>query len=135
MSSTSRRSADVWLNDIPSNSKAVPASEESKDLSSNREMADKKQSSGASNQTLDSQRLFLQAKASYIARNYTDAANDFEKLMNDTSSSVYDDSKWMLANCYIKIHKNAKSKKLLKEIAGSDSPHKKEALGLLQELQ
>lgn len=79
--------------------------------------------------------LFTRAKANYDQKKYDVAANDFEKLINDSGSTFYDDSKWYLANCYIKLNKNIKSRKLLKEIAGSNSKHQKEAFGLLQESQ
>ena len=135
MSATTKRGADVWTNDLPS-SKATPAAAESKETSSNTQMSDKNlMNSRVIYQAADTRKLYLQAKTNYDAKKYEEAANDFEKLINDTTSSFYDDSKWFLANCYIKIHKNAKSRKLLKEIAASESPHKMQAQGLLQELQ
>jgi hypothetical protein len=83
----------------------------------------------------DMSQLFINAKANYDQKKYAEAASDFEKLMNDTSTAYYDDAKWYLAKCYNKIHKNSKSRKLLKEIAASNSVHHKEAEGLLQESQ
>jgi len=77
--------------------------------------------------------LFTKAKTNYDQKKYAEAEIDFEKLINDTSSKYFDDSKWFLAICYAKTHKNAKSRKLLREIAHSASIHKKEAEGLLQE--
>lgn len=79
--------------------------------------------------------LFQTANANYAQKNYAEAADDFEKLLPDTAGKFYDESKWLLANCYMRIHKNAKARKLLKEIANSDSVHRKEAAGLLQEFQ
>lgn len=79
--------------------------------------------------------LFTKAKNKYREKKYSEAANDFEKLMNDTATAFYDDAKWMLANCYMKTSRNAKAVKLLREIAHSSSIHNKEAEALLQELQ
>ncbi|MEO8086821.1 MAG: hypothetical protein ABI763_08380 [Bacteroidota bacterium] len=77
--------------------------------------------------------LFSRGKANLDAKNYVAATIDFERLLNDTTSDYYDDSKWFLAICYAKTQQNAKSRKLLKQIAVSNSIHKKEAEGLLQE--
>ncbi|CAN5427631.1 hypothetical protein BH11BAC1_BH11BAC1_17590 [soil metagenome] len=77
--------------------------------------------------------LFSRGKANYDSKKYAAATIDFERLLNDTSSAYYDDSKWLLAICYAKTHQNAKSRKLLKQIAVSNSIHRKEAEGLLQE--
>ncbi|MCX6273601.1 MAG: hypothetical protein NTV09_00130 [Bacteroidetes bacterium] len=77
--------------------------------------------------------LFTKAKNKYKEKKYSEAANDFEKLMNDNATSFYDDAKWMLANCYMKTSRNAKAVILLREIAHSSSIHNKEAEALLQE--
>ncbi len=79
--------------------------------------------------------IFTKGKNKYKEKKYAEAANDFEKLMNDTATAFYDDAKWMLAVCYMKTSRNAKAVKLLREIVHSSSIHNKEAEGLLQELQ
>ena len=77
--------------------------------------------------------VFERGKTNYDRKNFDAAANDFEKLIKDTASKYYDDSKWYLANCYMRTNRNAKAKKLLQEISNSNSVHNKEAFGLLQE--
>ncbi len=79
--------------------------------------------------------LFKSIKKKYDSKKYSEAADDFEKLLKDSTTKFYDDAEWLLANCYMRVHKNAKARKLLMEIANSNRPHKKEAEGLLQELQ
>ena len=87
------------------------------------------------NTAIDTKAIFESGKAQYELKNYGAAENDFEKLMDDTSTVYYDEAKWLLANCYMRNHKNAKARKLLKEIANSESGYKKKAFGLLQEMQ
>jgi anti-sigma factor RsiW len=77
--------------------------------------------------------VFDRAKSNYDQKNFDIAANDFGKLVSDTSGKYYDDSKWFLANCYMRTNKNTKARKLLQEISTSNSVHKREAFGLLQE--
>ena len=88
-----------------------------------------------SSDSLNPQMLFNLGKTNYQQKKYSEAADDFEILMNDSTTAFYDDAKWMLANSYMRIHKNAKARKLLKEISNSNSVYKKEAHGLLQEMQ
>ena len=42
--------------------------------------------------------LFTKGKNNYKQKKFAEAAIDFEKLMNDNTTSFYDDAKWMLAN-------------------------------------
>ncbi len=76
--------------------------------------------------------LYRNAKKKYEQKKYKEASIDFEKLINDTSSNQYDDVKWLLANCYLKMAEEAKSQKLLFEISNSNSIHKKDAALLLE---
>jgi hypothetical protein len=85
--------------------------------------------------TLSAPALFNRANANYSRKNFALAADDFQYLASDSSSAFYDDAKWLLANCYIRIRQNAKATKLLKEIANSASAHKTQARDLLLEQQ
>ena len=78
----------------------------------------------------NSEQLFRKELAAHI---HFLINNDFEKLVKDTANAYYDDSKWFLANCYMRTNRNSKARKLLQEISNSNSIHRKEAFGLLQE--
>lgn len=52
----------------------------------------------------------------------------------DNSSLYYEETKWYLALCYIKVYELNKARELLEKIVISDSYHKKDALNLLNDL-
>ena len=118
-----------------SSSRSAPAAAEEKSSDSFRDKEaetlsrQKNKVSGSA----DEKTVFDRAKSSYDRKNFDLAATDFEKLVIDTSGKYYDDSKWFLANCYMRTNKNTKARMLLQEISNSNSIHKREAFGLLQE--
>lgn len=83
--------------------------------------------------TTDEKTIFNRGKSNYDLKKFDIAATDFEILVKDSASKYYDDSKWFLANCYLHTNRNTKARKLLQEISNSNSIHKREAFGLLQE--
>jgi hypothetical protein len=134
ISNANQKQASNAIEDYHS-SQAAPASTEtnSADMSSFEMSAKKASKSKNVSDSTYLNSIFLQAKSNYDQKNFDLAANDFEKLVKDTTSKYYDDSKWYLANCYMRTNRNTKARTLLQEISNSNSIHKKEAFGLLQE--
>jgi len=133
-SNANQKQASNAIEDYHS-SQAAPASTETKSADMlSFEMNEKSVSKRKSvSDSTDVSSVFLRAKSNYDQKNFDLAANDFEKLTKDTTSKYYDDSKWYLANCYMRTGRNSKARKLLQEISNSNSIHKREAFGLLQE--
>jgi len=115
-------------------SQQIPSSAEIKTSSVSKDKSSKKSETyDRTTDTLSTESLFLRGKSNYDQKKFDIAANDFEILVKDTSSKYYDDSKWFLANCYMRTNRNSKARKLLQEISTSNSIHNRQAFGLLQE--
>ena len=129
---TAQNQASNAIEDYHS-SQGAPAAETKSAGKSMDNMSKKSAAFDVTSDTLNNELLFNRGKSNYDKKKFDIAANDFEKLIKDTSSKYYDDSKWFLANCYMRTNRTIQARKLLQEISNSNSVHKREAFGLLQE--
>ena len=76
----------------------------------------------------------MRGNSHYALKQYEEAKPDFETVEKDESSLFRDEAIWYLADCYLKTNERDKAIENLKNIAASESNHKKQAAKILRKL-